>query len=384
MCKIAVIPGLSDETTPKAWEFIKKLGKEMAGYSDDDGFGYAAIDAEGKMFGERWFNPKEAFSNREEKNKISEANIKKFKGMLKGKQPVYNYFGEVHENSLRCAMLHARNATSEKIFKNTHPFVIDGTALIHNGIIRNDAELEKKVSTCDSEVILTEYIKQDVANDIKAIQTVAHKLDGYYAVGLMAKTAEGQMIIDVFKDRGAKLRAYFIKELNTVVFATPGATENYGPIHTVCRDMHLTIMDEYEVEDSRIVRMDAMTGEVIDSIPFDSTYKEKAGKKGKKGGGSGHGANHNVHYPSNVHDQWQRQFGASGKSQRSFAEKQKDDELERELIDGVCYADGFTGLNEDTPALPEGQSTASKYNYHEDWYEDESGIWHRKVDSDAV
>lgn len=377
MCKIAVIPGLTDETTELAWNFIKKLSKEMVGFSDDDGFGYAAIDGEGKMFGERWFNPKEAFSNREAKNRLSEENVKRFKGMLKGRQPIYNSFGAVHEKSLRSVMLHARNATSAKVFENTHPFVIDGTALIHNGVIRNDNEMEKKVSTCDSEVILTEYIKNKVADNLKNIQTVAHKLDGYYAVGVMSNSKSG-MVLDVFKDKSAKLKAYFIKELNTVVFATPGASENYGPVHTVCRDMKLTILDEYEVDDSRIVRIDAMSGEVLDSISFDSTYKEKSGKKKKGNGGSGTGPMNRHH--GDVGTDFRNVFGAQGKSQRSFMEQQRDDELERDLIDGVCFYDGTTQLNSDLPALPEGKST-NKYDHSLDWEEDENGHWHKKTGS---
>lgn len=383
MCKIALIPGLKDDTTGLAWQFIKKLSKEMAGYTDDDGFGYSAIDGEGKLFGERWFNPKEAFSNRDEKNVIATEMVKRFKGMIKGKVAVYNSFGEVHEKSLRSVMLHARNATTAKVFENTHPFVIDGTALIHNGVISNHNELEKKYSTCDSEVILTEYLRHKVADDIQAIQKLAHRIDGYYACGVMSKTKGGLLVMDLFKESTARLKGYFVKELNTMVFATPGATDFNSPVKETCRILNLTIVDEFEVEDSRILRMNAMTGEVIDSIPFDSTFKDK---KKKGSGGNTRGGNHHAHYGADdVEGHFNNVFRAGdrrNKSQRSFADKTKDDDLERELIEGTCYADGYKGtdLNDDTPpvlpALPEGHST--KYNIADDWEENESGTWRRK------
>lgn len=387
MCKIAVIPGLTDNNTELAWKFIRKMAKEMSGYSDDDGFGYAAIDGDGKLFGERWFNPKEAFLNRDEKAIIAEQTIKKYKGFVKGKVSVYNSFGVVHDKSLRSVMLHARNATTEKSLINTHPFVLDGTALIHNGVIANHDMLTKKVSTCDSEVILTEYLKQKVADNIKNINGVAGRLDGYYACGVLGKQKSGKLILDIFKETTARLRGFFIKELNTMVFTTPGANDYHGPIQTVCRDMGLTIVEEFELEDSRILRLDALTGEVMDCQEFDSTFRDKTVKKkehkGGTGGGTGTGGSHSRgnHSHSGI-GPFNTFLNGDQTSQRSFHEKQQDDELERELLDGSLFRKG-TELNDDLPALPEGSST-SKYNMDEDFEEDENGIWRRKSKSSAV
>lgn len=374
MCKIAVIPGLSDESTVLAWNFVKKLAKEMSSYQDDDGFGYAAIDGEGKLFGERWFNPKEVFSNREEKALIAESVIKKYKGFVKGALPVYNRFGDVHERSLRAIMLHARNATTAKVFSNTHPFVIDGTALIHNGVISNyDALKSKKgYSTCDSEVILTEYLDKKVADDSKAIQNVASRLDGYYACGVLSKNKDGVMLVDVFKEKTARLKGYFIKELNTMVFATPGHSDEYGPVPSVCRDMGLTLVDQFELESEKLVRIDAMTGEVLDYIGFDSTFKKKE-KKNKGGNDSGDTG-------GSIHDKYNNLFRSSRHNRhQTVLDKQKDGELEMELLAG-CFTeqgdDNQLRSETDWPQLPAGTREVME---DLDWEQDSDGIWHKKA-----
>ena len=383
------MPGLKDANTELAWKFIRKMAKEMSGFSDDDGLGYAAIDGEGKLFGERWFSPKEAFLNREEKGMIAEEVIKRYKGFVKGKLSVYNNFGDVHDKSLRSIMLHARNATNEKSLRNTHPFVIDGTALIHNGVISNDDMLIKKISSCDSEVILNEYLRLNVVNNIKKIDEVAARLNGYYAVGVMGKQKNGRLILDVFKDSVARLRGYFIKELDTIVFTTPGQSDNYGPIQTVCREMNLTIIEEFELEDGVLLRLDAMTGETIDSFIFDTEFRDKTVEKKKKpdGNNSNGGNTNNGHHRTNedaqgiLHSVFRAGEG-SNKSQRSFAERQKDEELERELIDGISYCSSYeeTDLNKDTPPLlPEGST--SRFNINDDWEEKEDGFWTRRASS---
>jgi predicted glutamine amidotransferase len=358
MCKICIIPGITDKTTELVWKFITKMSKEMSGYSETDGFGYAAFDGQGNLFGERWLNPKEAFSNRDEKNILVQELIHKYKGFLRGKLPIYNKFGEGNMNSLRTAILHARNATTEKGLINVHPFVHGDSALIHNGIIANHEQLHKKYSTCDSEVILTEYNKFNVTNNIKNINNVASKLDGYYACSVLSKTDDNKYIVDVFKEDSARLKGYFIKEFNTVVFATPGANDTYGPIQSVCRDLNLTIVDEFDLEDSSLLRMDAMTGEVLDMCKFNSKFK-----KGKR--------------EVTVIDKWTQEFGnhnRGGGSQRSFSEKQKDEELERQLLENLSFMNyeddtkEFTVLNQET-----------KFNEAGDWEQSENGVWRKKT-----
>lgn len=376
MCKIAIISGITDETTKMTWELMKKLSKEMT-RNDDEGFGYAAIDGNGKLFGERWYDPKDAFHNRDSSMRFHNDLIKKYKGMLKGKEPIHNSFGEVHENSLRTVIIHARKATCERSIRNTHPFVIGDTALIHNGVIRNTTELENKVSTCDSECILNEYIKYKVSDDLKSIQKVADKLEGYYACGVISKTSKGQVIVDIFRDKAAKLEAYFVKELNTVIFATPGFSDSYGSVPSACKDSGLTITDRYEVSEAFALRMDAMTGEVLDGTAYDSTYKDKKKK------GSGTGGNNAIQIwrnGENVRDKYSKMFDShSSKSHhRTWSDQQKDDELERALCEG--FGEGYEVYGDAAGKFPAGPKTQAevKKEYEEDFICDGDGTWHRK------
>jgi hypothetical protein len=394
MCKIAIIPGITDKTTVDAWKLMKQLSKDMS-ISDNDGFGYAAVDGAGKMFGERWFINKEAFMFRS-KGPAPDVDFEKiYKGFLKVKGSTesykgetYNNFGELHEDSLRCAILHARTATCEKNLDNTHPFVIGSFALVHNGIIRNTEELDNKISTCDSECILQEYIKHDVVNDLKNIQAMADKLEGSYACGVIAKQADGRLIVDIMRDRSSRLHGYFIKELNSVVFGTTsGYSDGYGPIPSACRDLKFSITKDFEIPDHRVIRIDVMTGEVLESMDFDSTYKGKRNR-----GGSTNTTRHlGIVGDGDVYTMRERIFGAAAgmrsrehkNRHQHFNDHQKELELERCLIEGPhnlrSNHEGYEVYGEKTlPPIP-GTLEEKKKLYETEWRCDNDGLWHKKA-----
>lgn len=388
MCKIAIMPGITDATLENAWKFIKEMSEEM-GLTDDDGWGYAALDAEGKLFGERWFDPKDAFKHRNKGAPPEIALEEKFGAFFKptkeSKVAGYNDFGNVHEKSLRCAILHARRATCAKTMANLHPFVIGDTALVHNGVISNTEELAYKVSTCDSECILTEYIKNDVVNDLKNIQKMADKLQGSYACGVISKMADGTQIIDVFRDSFSKLRGYFIKELNTIVFGTTSHSADYGPIVSACKDLRFTIVKEYEIPDHRVVRLNAMTGEVMAWMEFDGTYK---GKKNR--GGNGGNKQLTIH-GTDVYDRHRQIFGAKSKEHsgrhKNWSNDQKEKEVERLLVEGEFNWTGYEEykvLDDDKtlPPIPNGDVKSigeRKKVWEADFYPDETGMWHKRT-----
>lgn len=261
MCKIMIMPGITDETKDNAWAFTKAMAKEMSApnASEKDGLGYAAIDNEGKLFGERWVNNREAFQHRYSYGFEVDSNIlKRFK--ILNKEKVYGNFG-TFSDKIRSITLHSRSATGTVSYKNTHPFVEGTTSVIHNGVIYNDDELTKKYSSCDSEVILHEYIKYNVANKSGKFKKLVNKLEGYFALGIFAKTNEGRVILDVIKDNTTKLDAFLIKELDTIVFATPKYTSS--PVEEVCKTLGFTIVSKYEVKGNRLQRFDAITGEAL-------------------------------------------------------------------------------------------------------------------------
>ncbi len=261
MCKVLIMSGITDETKDKAWEFIKVMSKEMSAPNtgEKDGIGYAAIDNEGKLFGEKWMKNADGFQHRNVYGSEIDDNILKRFKILK-REKVYGNFGKFNEN-IRSITLHSRSSTNTVSLKNTHPFVEGTTSVIHNGMIYNDDKFTKKYSTCDSEVILHQYIKYNVANKIGKFRKIANRLEGYYVLGIFAKTNEGRVILDIVKDSRANLDAFFIKELNTVVFATP---KGYGtPVEDACKTLGFTIVSKYEVMSNKIQRLDAMTGETI-------------------------------------------------------------------------------------------------------------------------
>jgi len=274
MCKIVSFAGITPETQKNAWKFILALAPIMSKV-DDDGFGYAAFDRSGNLFGERWLNNKQAFKNRPQPNQVTEFDnqiINEFNDLLSvpNKEPKYNNFGELSDNI--CAItLHARMATSGKEFVNTHPFVEGRTSLIHNGVISNHHRLSKKHSSCDSEVILHEYIKSDVHSDINNFQKVAGALEGYYALGILTQ-AEDQLVMDIVKDGRASLSAAYVKELQTIVFAT-----SLSHIFEAAKKCKFKVTSHYNVKENSIFRINALTGKVIQTASFVSVPATKYG-----------------------------------------------------------------------------------------------------------
>jgi predicted glutamine amidotransferase len=383
MCKIACITKITPETSENAKKFIKVMSRTMS-RNDHDGWGYAAIDAEGHLFGERWKNPDHAFSKDAIRANINAKEaIDKFKGFLKIKEvpPIqYNNFGELGEGFdskiLKGAILHARTATTPNIMVNTHPFVSGNTALIHNGSIHNLEELVMKISSCDSEAILNEYLRVGVGLDINKIGEMAGNLRGTYACGVLTKGADNHWIMDVFRDRGANLSAYFVQELDSIVIATPGVNFNndrnytasaYGPVFEACRQLGYTITEEYEVKTSSIVRTDLETQEVLENIDFDSSYHEKpkkGSKKQNKLSGSHHGRRQATYPDSSIYggepaDRWDQIFGSptiEGKpkisgEKRKWSDREKDEDLDRMLMNEVRDAESCSIVGPEHPSM---------------------------------
>lgn len=266
--------GIDQDTQEKAWEFTKAMAKEMS-FGNSDGLGYAAMGGDGELFGERWLNNKEAFSERNSLSPLEAEIISKHKGAL-SKPVTYNRFGVVSDNNMRSITLHTRMATSGKEFYNTHPFVLEDTSLIHNGVV-DDKKLTLLQSTCDSEGILNEYIKLDVANDISKIQDLSDRLDGYYACMVLSKKKDGTPILDVFKDHRAELHAAWVKELNTLVIST-----SIRCIEDACKTLNFTIVSQFDVSPGYIWRYDALTGELLEVVQFDPFKAKREAKKSEK------------------------------------------------------------------------------------------------------
>jgi hypothetical protein len=292
------IAGIKKDKVDAVWELVYEMAEVMSSGSDTDGLGYTAMDSEGNLFGERWLKNKEAFKTRQVASPVTLDDVvgieQKYKGMLKrGKEPVvknvkYNTFGDHNPDDLVAITLHTRFATSGKGFENTHPFVNNGeVSLIHNGIIHTPDSSKMKMSTCDSEVILTDYVDMQVDKSLdgldKFTMSITKNVNSYFACALMSNR-QGN-ILDIMRCGTASLSAAYIKELDIVMFST---LEHH--IATACKSLSLTYMP-FDVAKKSLVRLNAITGDVIDMKELKlNEYKwepEKYGYRGQRSWGYG-------------------------------------------------------------------------------------------------
>lgn len=249
MCKIMIMSGITDGNRGRATELIKAMAKVISP-GNKDGLGYAAIGVDGKLFGERWLENSQAFTNDTEMTQFGDA----VDGVGE-----YSSFGEIALDKISAITLHTRMATAAKGMMNTHPFVydVDDTSLIHNGIIDNDSDFKLRVSTCDSEAILQAYLMNEVNKNPMMIGEMAKSLHGYYAAALFSRDADGNRILDIFKGNHASLVVTYLHELGTYVFTT-----SEGDIASACRELKISMGKAYTIKEGYLLRIDPFTSKV--------------------------------------------------------------------------------------------------------------------------
>lgn len=263
MCKnlfiIGVKPG--EEQQKKLWQFVTTMAPILT-QNDRDGIGYAAMSNKG-IFGERWYNPEDAFKyNKQWIDKQAELK-KSFKGSTDvGKK--YNYFSTEEgapSEPVVSLIMHARMATCEKSLENIHPFVRNDMALIHNGVINNTEQLKNITSTCDSECILNCYIDNKVNEIPENIEKVGKELRGGYACAVLAKNADEVPILDVFRNNPS-LYAMNVFNIGTVICTVPQMVVD------ACDKLGWKLSTSYRIKDSKLIRFNAITGQIISSHAF--------------------------------------------------------------------------------------------------------------------
>jgi hypothetical protein len=270
MCKNLMIAGLSPDKKEAVYKFLGMMATRMT-CSDRDGLGYAAL-TEGGLYGERWFKPEDAFKWRP-KLSVKDKEVKGMHQGLKDFEGRFSYFieneeglDEKHKGKPPMAVImHARMGTvGAKCIMNVHPFVYNGTALIHNGNISNHDQkhLKKINSTCDSETILHSYLAHNVANDPSKIGKVAKDLSGWYACGVLTKDKKGNPIMDIFRN-GAQLWALYVHELDATVYCTVN-----GMVLSACEALGWKVGTVKKFKDDSFVRINARTGEFLEGVHF--------------------------------------------------------------------------------------------------------------------
>lgn len=258
MCKIAIIPGIKPKHAKRAWRLAQALTKPMS-KNDQDGFGYMGLGRDG-LFVERWLNPSHAFKRRSSgDNSIARAH----QGALV--PDVQHSVHGIVDPQPTCLVLHARMATCGPGMANVHPFVSpDGsTALLHNGVISSPDRTKQLTSTCDSEVILTDYVSIGVAEDPTRIQGVSDGLSGYFALGILSRSISGHWNLDVVRDNQASLIAGYVPEIETLVYCTSESI-----LREACKAAKMTVSEILQVSPNYLIRYDAVTGEPVQVHSF--------------------------------------------------------------------------------------------------------------------
>lgn len=286
MCQISALAGIKKGNLAKVEKLVKALAIEMS-KSEKDGLGYAAITKDGQIYGEKWLNNDDAFKVTE--NPEIDPLIEKMEEVFGAgakfktepiKEDIYTAFGDHGlKNHTVAVILHSRKATQgEKSLDNVHPFVIQNdasepeTALIHNGTINNHEQLTKTMSTCDSETILHEYMKESLYYNPWGIETVAKRLRGEYAVAVLSSIdvskTETKPILDIFKSN-KDLYVGYVPEIETLVFCTSEWT-----LERAVKEAEMTVKYIMKLEDGFYWRFDATTGERCeDMIKFELSNK---------------------------------------------------------------------------------------------------------------
>lgn len=275
MCKVMIMKGIQDSKL--ATDFAKACAIPMT-VGNRDGIGYSAVDGNNNLFMQRWHN-NEHFMLSEAKGLVTAKDEEELMPLIQQLKPFADKLssvptvkvnaetvGTVNLDDVRTITMHTRFATCGKEFMNTHPFVYEGTSLIHNGVISNAYSLGlNKISTCDSENALQAYIQDGIALTTTEAETQAkvqgflNKLKGYWAFGILAKDSNGQYILDLVRE-SAQLSWAAIPEIgeNCIVFSTAVDT-----ITEACKAVGIPTPKIHTLPECDYYRFNALTGEQI-------------------------------------------------------------------------------------------------------------------------
>lgn len=260
MCKVAAVNKITDKNRENVWTFMMLLGN-LISQGNNTGLGYAALDSKGQLFGEKWLVNETAFQDLSIIPKVNATNIKN----------IYACFGKVNREDAIGIIMHTRAATCEVNIENTHPFVNDKDnptiATLHNGIIHNHMQFEKKYSTCDSEILVHMYDKFKVASDIGNINKYIKQIHGWYTALNLTVRPDETPIMDVYSDTGM-FASYYIKELETRIWSSSAQD-----VYKVAQALSLTAVDPKQLKRGVAMRINVDTGEAISTMRLAQGYE---------------------------------------------------------------------------------------------------------------
>lgn len=202
MCKLFAIVEIENQ---KNAEHFAKKAVPIVTETDNHGLGIMRLGERGVHI-QRWLEPPKIVRRKESKA------LEKYYEALRHQK---NEAGNKSEH-LHAIAIHGRFATCARTLANVHPFYKDGTALMHNGIISNHEKFEKTLSTCDSEALLSQYIKHNVKKNPLNLTSMLDGVGGYYAAIVFNDNGN----IDIFRDEAATLFMAHVKGVGVVIATT--------------------------------------------------------------------------------------------------------------------------------------------------------------------
>lgn len=202
MCKLFAIVEVEDK---KNAELFAKAAIPNITETDNHGLGIMRLGERGVHI-QRWLEPPTVVRRKE-----SPALAKYYDALRHQQNEAGNRSKELH-----AIAIHGRFATCARSLQNTHPFYKDGAALMHNGVIPNPEKFERTLSTCDSEVLLTQYLKHNVRKNPLNLTAALEGVGGYYA----AIVFNDNGAIDIWRDDTATLFMAHVKHVGVVIATT--------------------------------------------------------------------------------------------------------------------------------------------------------------------
>lgn len=202
MCKLFAIVEVEDK---KNAELFAKTAVPFITETDNHGLGIMRLGERGVHI-QRWLEPPTVVRCKESKA------LEKYYDALRHQQ---NESGN-RSKELYAIAIHGRFATCARSLQNTHPFYKDGTALMHNGVIPNAEKFERTLSACDSEALLSQYIKHDVKKNPHNLTQALEGVGGYYAAIVFNDNGK----IDIWRDGTATLFMAHVKHVGVVIATT--------------------------------------------------------------------------------------------------------------------------------------------------------------------
>ena len=198
MCKLFTVIDIENQNLVE--KFIKKAIPFVTKH-DDDGLGLMRLGENGVHI-QKWVDiPKDLSSTVKINSPYLKAlNIESFETGTRSRR-------------LDAIAIHGRKATCGINLANTHPFISNGSALMHNGIITNTIPADNKLSTCDSETLLWRYIENNVKEHPENIDKALADVMGYYGVILFNDDG----VVDIWRDDVASLVLAKVRGIGTVI-----------------------------------------------------------------------------------------------------------------------------------------------------------------------